>query len=237
MCDFVPSKPLTARKGRPAVSPRFLPLFPCSVLLAFVAGCAGSPPRTAKVAVHAVAPDDVGMHGNPNAPYILAGESPRLVARPTAEDAKNAMPCDPENLSVEEIAGDAHGNLRSIKLAFMNRGAIACTLGGYPAVSLLDRGGANLGTILTERVTPERVIAELSQTGHSPLGDTPEVTLMPEEVAAFQVVWTTGSGCSSVSRIVVNAPGSTRAFDIPQPMNICAGRIQVTELRLDEGNT
>lgn len=147
------------------------------------------------------------------------------------------MPCDPENLSVEEIAGDVHGNLRSIKLAFMNRGAVACTLGGYPAVSLMDRGGANIGSIVTEKITPEKVIAELSQSGRTPLGDTPEVTLMPEEVAAFQVVWTTGSACSSVSRIVVSAPGSTRAFDIAQPMSICAGRIQVTELRLDEGNT
>ncbi|MGC2635720.1 MAG: DUF4232 domain-containing protein [Acidobacteriaceae bacterium] len=219
------------------MSPRFLPLVCCSVLLASVAGCAGSHRQTANVAAHAVAPDDVALHGNPNAPYLLAGESPRLVARPTAEDAKNAMPCDPENLSVEEIAGDAHGSLRSIKLAFMNRGAVACTLGGYPAVSLMDRGGANIGSIVTDKITPEKVIAELSLSGHTPLGDTPEVTLMPDEVAAFQVVWTTGSECSSVSRIVVSAPGSTRAFDIAQPMSICAGRIQVTELRLDEGDT
>jgi hypothetical protein len=55
-------------------------------------------------------------------------------------------------------------------------------------------------------------------------------------VAAFQVVWTTGPDCSRVSRILVTAPGTRRIFSITQPLRICTGRIQVTELRLDEGD-
>jgi hypothetical protein len=62
------------------------------------------------------------------------------------------------------------------------------------------------------------------------------VTLMPQAVAAFQVVWTTGPDCSRVSRILVTAPGTRRIFSITQPLRICTGRIQVTELRLDEGD-
>jgi hypothetical protein len=34
----------------------------------------------------------------------------------------------------------------------------------------------------------------------------------------------------------VTAPGSQERFSITQPMSICAGRIQITQLRLDEGN-
>ncbi len=67
-------------------------------------------------------------------------------------------------------------------------------------------------------------------------GPSAAVTLMPHAVAAFQVVWTTGSECSRVDRIQITAPGSRRTFGITQPMKICTGQIQVTELRLDEGD-
>jgi hypothetical protein len=67
-------------------------------------------------------------------------------------------------------------------------------------------------------------------------GAAASVTLMPHAVAAFQLVWTSGPACSSVSRIIVTAPGTERAFSVPQPMRICTGRIQVTALRLDEGD-
>ncbi|MGC2298231.1 MAG: hypothetical protein WA476_05465, partial [Acidobacteriaceae bacterium] len=59
---------------------------------------------------------------------------------------------------------------------------------------------------------------------------------MPHAVAAFEVVWTSGPECSRVAKILVTAPGTRRAFAILQPLRICTGRIQVTELRLDEGD-
>lgn len=208
------------------------------VCLTLCLGCAGSHSgRIRTVAATSIAPDDAAMHPNPNAPYLVAGMGPKLIPRAAAMDTSHAGPCDPEVLSVEEIAGDVNGSFRSVKLAFMNRGATPCKLGGYPGVSLIDAQGEVIGKISIERVTPEKVVAELSHNVPGGTGDaTPEVMLLPHEVAAFQVAWTTGPNCSAVSRIVVTAPGSERTFGISQPLTICAGRIQVTALRLDEGN-
>ena len=207
-------------------------------VLAVCAGCAGTGSTgKAKLAAQGIAPDDVALHPNPNAPYILPGETPHLVARATALDAENAGPCDPDVLSVEEIAGDASGTFRSVKLAFMNRGAMPCKLGGYPSVALVTAEGENVGSIAIEKVTASQVVAEFERARSPETGaPAPNVTLMPHAVAAFEVVWTTGAECSRVARILVTAPGTRRSFSIVQPLRICTGKIQVTELRLDEGN-
>ena len=144
---------------------------------------------------------------------------------------------DTDVLSVDEIAGTANGNYRSVKLAFMNRGPIPCTLGGYPSVSLFDAEGQSIGNIEMEKVTAEKVTAEFSE-APTPASAAPtaQVTLMPHAVAAFEVVWSAGTNCSKVARILVRAPGTEKTFAIARPMSICTGRIQVTQLRLDEGN-
>ncbi|HUB19602.1 MAG TPA: DUF4232 domain-containing protein [Acidobacteriaceae bacterium] len=215
-----------------------IPAVAAGCVAAVCAGCAGSGGTRARLAAQGVAPDDVGMHANPNAPYILPGsEMPHLIARATEQEAENAGPCDPDVLSVEEIAGDANGIFRSVKLAFMNRGAAPCKVGGYPSVALVDAQGENIGSLSMEKVSSTEVVAELSNTHAAGSGAaTPWVTLMPHAVAAFQVAWTTGPECPRVSRILVTAPGTRRAFSINQPLQICSGRIQVTELRLDQGD-
>lgn len=209
----------------------------CTVVVC--SGCAGSGKTgQPKLAAQGIAPDDVALHPNPNAPYILPGsETPHLIARATALEAQNAGLCDPDVLSVEEIAGDASGVFHSVKLAFMNRGAAPCRLGGYPGVALVNADGENVGSISMEKVSSAEVVAELSNTrAAASSGPAPAVTLMPHAVAAFQVVWTTGPECSRVAHILVTAPGTRRSFSINQPLRICTGRIQVTELRLDEGD-
>jgi hypothetical protein len=221
------------------MSPRSrFPAVVASLVLATSLGCAGSRPRSAKLVMsQGAAPDDVALHGNPNAPYITAGGTPKLVPRATETDAKDARPCDPNVLSVDEIAGNANANTRSVKLAFMNRGATPCILGGYPRVSLLGADGQKIGSISVEKVTSDQVVAELSQASTASTGaETAQLTLMPRQVAAFEVVWTTGPDCSRVARIAVQAPGLEHAFSIAQPMRICAGQIRVTALRLDEGD-
>jgi Protein of unknown function (DUF4232) len=210
-------------------------------LLAFVcAGCAASRPGSrTNVAARAGAPDDAAMHVNPNAPFMTPGGTPRLIPRATAQDAQDARPCDADALSVEEVSANVNGNYRSVKLAFMNRGGVPCLLGGYPTVALESPEGQSIGSVGIEKVTPEKVDAELSQTAPANASDAqpvPAVTLMPHQVAAFQVLWSTGAGCPTASHILLSAPGSQKLFAIPQPMAVCAGRIQVTELRLDQGN-
>jgi hypothetical protein len=221
------------------VSPHKLALAVISLLAFVCAGCAGSRPgSTRTVSAHAGAPDDAAMHANPNAPYITAGGTPKLISRATATDTQNAQPCDADVLSVEEISANVNGNYRSVKLAFMNRGGAPCILGGYPTVALRNLAGEPIGSIAIEKVTPEKVDAELSQTAPASPSEAqpmPQVTLMPHQVAAFQVAWSTGAGCATASHIFLSAPGTQKLFAIPQPMVVCSGRIQVTELRLDEG--
>jgi hypothetical protein len=223
------------------VSPHKLILATSSILLVLVcAGCAGSRPGSKMtVSARAGAPDDAAMHVNPNAPFITPGGTPRLIPRATAIDALGAQPCSPDALSVEEISANVNGNYRSVKLAFMNRGGMACLLGGYPAVSLRDQEGQPIGSVSIDKVTPEKVDAELSPNPAAAGASTepmPHVTLMPHQVAAFQVAWSTGTGCPTASHILLSAPGTEKLFAISQPMVVCSGRIQVTELRLDEGN-
>jgi len=225
------------------VSPHRWALAVSCVLAALVcAGCAGARPGSRMtVAARAGAPDDAAMHVNPNAPYITQGGTPKLIPRATETDAQNAQPCDPDSLSVEEVSANVNGSYRSVKLAFMNRGGFPCLLGGYPMVSLSLRNqeGEPIGSVAIEKVTPEKIDAELSQgpTGSTPAAQpSPHVTLMPHQVAAFQVAWSTGSNCPVASHILLSAPGTEKLFAIPQPMVVCAGRIQVTALRLDEGN-
>lgn len=223
------------------MSPHKWALAASCVFLVFVcAGCAGSRPGSrTTVAARAGAPDDAAMHVNPNAPFITPGGTPKLIARATETDVKDAKPCDPDVLSVEQVSGNMNGSYRSVKLAFMNRGAVPCLLGGYPTLSLHDPQGHEIGSIVIEKVSPEKVDAELSQApaGNAPGAQPmPHVTLMPHAVAAFQVAWSTGAGCPVASHILLSAPGTEKLFAIPQPMTVCAGRIQVTALRLDEGN-
>ncbi|HEX4036661.1 MAG TPA: DUF4232 domain-containing protein [Acidobacteriaceae bacterium] len=209
-----------------------------TLVLAVCAGCAGNGSAgKAHLAAAGIAPDDAALHPNRNAPYMTEVATPRLIPRATAEDAEHAGPCDPEVLSVEEIAGDSNGIFRSVKLAFMNRGAMPCRLGGYPGVALVDAEGGVIGSVSLEKIGQSEVVAELGRKQPAEAGaPAPSVTLMPHAVAAFQIVWTTGAACSSVSRIIVTAPGTERAFSVPQPMRICTGRIQVTAVRLDEGD-
>jgi hypothetical protein len=235
---------------RPAHWPALLAI---AALTASLAGCTGAH-RTAGtgVAAHALAPDDAPLHPNRNAQYTEIDSTPRLVPRPSAEDAASAQPCEDHVLSVSEIAANVNGNYRSIRLAFLNRGATACKLGGYPKIALLGSGGGKAGSIAIEKATSSTILAEMSETGSltktavatdpatesgtNPGPDaSPEVILMPHSVAAFQLVWQSGPDCRSVSGIEVTAPGTAHAWPIPHPLTVCAGRIQVTALRLDDG--
>ncbi|MBT9332740.1 DUF4232 domain-containing protein [Paracidobacterium acidisoli] len=213
-----------------------------------LAGCAGSHRMTAaNLKPAALAPDDAPLHPNRNAPYTMPASAPQLVARPTADDAANAAACGDEVLSVSEIAANVNGAYRSVKLAFMNRGAAACRLGGYPEIALLNEGGDRIGSIAIDKVSTSAMTAEMTPADamkgmtktaavSTPAVAAPEVVLMPHSVAAFQVIWQFGPECPAVSQIEVTAPGTTKTFTISRPLTVCAGRIQVTALQPDAGD-
>lgn len=214
------------------------------LLLLLGAGCAGGPPMET-VLPQAVAPSQ-SQHPDPNAPYVVRAPTRNVAAQPTPAAAAEAPPCTPEALKVEEIAGNTHGSWHSIKVGFRNEAGAACRLSGYPLVALFNPEGQSVGSIAVERTTAEEVRAELAEespaTAQKPAppqdgtNSSQHVVLMPKGVAAFQVVWAAGANCSSVARLLVTPPGTTRTFSVAQPMNVCTGRIQVTPLGPDQGD-
>jgi len=168
---------------------------------------------------------------------MVPAARPRPNPSPILETADDAPPCNPGVLSIEEIAGNANGIFRSVKLAFRNRGSLPCRLAGYPTVALLGAEGEMLSSIAMEKVASADAMAELSPSRlPATAGPSPEVTLMPHAVAAFEVLWTTAPECPAISRLLVSAPGTGRVFAVTQPMRVCSGRMQVTDLKPDQGD-
>jgi len=225
-------------------------------------GCAVTSPAAAVLA-QAVAPVQ-SQRPDPNAPYMIPAPVHPVAAQVAPVAAGQASPCSPDALKVQEIAGNMHGDYHSIKLGFRNQTGVACRLSGYPMVALFNGQGQNLGSIAVERTTTAEVRAELGepapqragapgspQSANGPASSaaalepvsagtvgssSPVVVVMPKEVAAFQVVWSAGENCSSVARLLITPPGTTRTFSVSQPMSVCGGRIQVTPLSLDQGD-
>lgn len=198
-------------------------------LLALCAGCAGSHPARSEVN------GPGSQRPNPNAPYLVPAPSHQAV-QTAAIPPQNVPQCDPRVLRIEQISGNSSGQTHAAKLAFINTGSAPCHLGGYPLVALPPRvKGASM--LVARHATWAQVQSELTpskpQTG---IPGGAELTLMPHGVAAFEAAWTSGKDCPGVPRMLVTPPGTNRVFAVSQPTRICAGSIQVTDLRLDPSN-
>lgn len=230
---FAVTSQLVIEKER-TVFPRMLVLAFAAVLTGglLVGGMSGAP---AFAAVPHNSTPAAQQRPDPNAPYAVPAPTRNVTPTPSALVAADAMPCTPENLSVQEIAGNVHGTWHSAKLAFRNQGKKACRLSGYPIVAVLDAQGRSVGSVAVEKATAEEVMQEMAET--PPAEQTPagpsSVVLVPHAVAAFQVVWTAGDACPSVARLLLTPPGTSHAFSVAQPIRICGGRLQVTSLQLD----
>ncbi|GEM_PF-2784303 len=181
--------------------------------------------------------------GNPNAPYLVAAgnKPPQLMRRSDADTASNttsAEPCDGKNLSVTEIAAAVNGDYHAVKLAFYNQGLTACKLGGFPTVSLLDKNGNPVSSVSVQKVTESTVRAKLDEGSVQQASAAPQAHLViaPRAEAWFQMGWTTGDGCPTISRISVSAPGSTETFTINHPLAVCDGRVEITSLHPDNAD-
>lgn len=172
---------------------------------------------------------------NPNAPYLVAA-GPQLVKRSEAGASAAASPCEGKDLSITEIAAAVNGDYRAIKLAFDNDGLAPCRIGGYPAISLLDKTGTPVANLVVDRVSASSISARLAQGPVRAAVSKPEaqVTIDPKGEAWFQVGWSTGEGCPVVARINVTAPGSTQSFSVNHPLAICDGHVEITTLHADE---
>ena len=152
-------------------------------------------------------------------------------SRPVAAVAPppSGAPCAAENLRLAVEGGDAGMGHRVTTLALRNTGPSACTVTGYPSVSLLD-GDGKLLTGVRAAQAPGNYFAQ----GRAP---TP-VEIRPQQAAWFDLAWTViphedkgETTCPSAKTVRVTAPGAASAIALPLAFTPCGGQVEVSPLR------
>jgi len=152
-------------------------------------------------------------------------------SRPVAAVAPppSGAPCAAENLRLTVEGGDAGMGHRVTTLALRNAGPSACTVTGYPSVSLLD-GDGKLLTGVRAAQAPGNYFAR----GRAP---TP-VEIRPQQAAWFDLAWSViphedkgETTCPSAKTVRVTAPGAASAIALPLAFTPCGGQVEVSPLR------
>ncbi|MFN3930247.1 MAG: DUF4232 domain-containing protein [Brevundimonas sp.] len=140
-----------------------------------------------------------------------------------------APPCNGPQLRLSAEGGDAGAGNRAAILGVQNIGAEACSLTGYPTVTLQDAQSRPLAAVR----------AEQSLGSYFRQGEIPgPVELAPQAKAFFDVAWNVvpdesqgQKTCPSAARIRITAPGDTSPVALAQPFTPCGGRIRVSPFR------
>lgn len=152
-------------------------------------------------------------------------------SRPVAAVAPppSGAPCAAETLRLAVEGGDAGMGHRVTTLALRNTGPSACTVTGYPAVSLLD-GEGKLLTGVRAVPAPGNYFAQ----GRTP---TP-VEIRPQQAAWFDLAWSViphedkdETTCPSAKTVRVTAPGAASTIALPLAFTPCGGQVEVSPLR------
>ncbi|MBU1383359.1 MAG: DUF4232 domain-containing protein [Alphaproteobacteria bacterium] len=159
-----------------------------------------------------------------------------LVVPPPADAAAGdqapaaaAPPCRGPQLKLSAEGGDAGAGNRVSILGVQNIGAAACSLTGYPIVTLQDAQGGPIGAVR----------AEQSLGSYFRQGEIPgPVELAPQAKAFFDIAWNVvpdesqgQKTCPSAARIRITAPGDTSPVALAQAFTPCGGRIRVSPFR------
>lgn len=163
------------------------------------------------------------------APATSRVAPPPAAVEPSAPASAVAPPCKGPQLKISAEGGDAGAGNRVSILGVQNVGAQACSLTGYPTVTLQDRQGRVL----------DSVRAEQNPGSYFRQGQTPTpVVLAPQEKGFFDIAWnvvpdeTEGqTTCPSAARIRVTAPADTSPVNLAQSFTPCGGRIRVSPFR------
>lgn len=138
-------------------------------------------------------------------------------------------PCTSGQLKLSADGGDAGMGHRLVTLGVQNIGPQACSITGYPTVTLLDGRGRSVTTIKIDQ-HPGSYLSS----GRAP---TP-VNLAPQSKGYFDLAWTVvpneGAGekvCPNVASIRFTAPGDTGSTTYAQALTPCGGRMDLSPIR------
>lgn len=138
-------------------------------------------------------------------------------------------PCKGGQLTLSADGGDAGMGNRVAIVGVRNAGTEACSLTGYPAVTVQDRQNRNLTAIRSE-TSPGSYL----RAGQAPS----PVNLAPNAKAFFDIAWNVvpneGQGqttCPSVTRVRATVPGDATAMTLAQAFTPCGGRVRISPFR------
>jgi membrane-bound inhibitor of C-type lysozyme len=141
-----------------------------------------------------------------------------------------SMPCKGPQLKLAAEGGDAGAGNRVRNFSLQNVGTQACSLTGYPGVTLQDARGRAVTSIRADQ-SPGSYFRQ----GQAP---TP-VEIAPQAKAYFETAWnvvpdeTMQKSCPSVATLRVTAPGDTAAVSLPFEFQPCGGKIRVSPIRAE----
>ena len=140
------------------------------------------------------------------------------------------QPCRSPALSLTQVGSAAGAGQRYATFAFRNEGSVACTLQGYPGLSLQGDDGALRTDLRIEREAG----------AYYPDGEEPGVvTLEPQGQAFFDIHTTAVAGeiagetepCRAVARLRVSPPDDPGSVAFAFQANPCNGRVRVSPFR------
>lgn len=152
-------------------------------------------------------------------------------SRPVAASAPppSGAPCSGADLRLAVEGGDAGMGHRVTTLALRNAGAAACTVTGYPAVTLLDDRGQTLTSVRGVQA-PGNYFAQ----GRAPA----PVAVEPRQAAYFDLAWSVmphedqgETACPSVKTVRVTAPSATAPIGLALAFTPCGGQVEISPLR------
>lgn len=140
-----------------------------------------------------------------------------------------ALPCKGPQLKLSAEGGDAGAGNRVSIVGVQNVGSQACSLTGYPNVTLQDAQGRNLTTIRAEQTPGSYLMA-----GQAPA----PVELAPQAKAFVDLAWNVvpneGNGqttCPQAARVRMTMPGDTSVVTLTQTLTPCGGRVRISPFR------
>ena len=160
---------------------------------------------------------------------VLPPQTPGEPAGLEVVDSNMAPPCRGPALRLVREGGDAGAGNRQVVLSLTNAGSTACSVRGYPGLTLRDADGDDLDQV--------RTVEQLGN--YFRAGQTPEaVELEPGAKAYFDLSYSAvphenlgETRCPSVAEVIATAPGDTADIPLDLESQPCGRQVRVSPLR------
>ena len=158
-------------------------------------------------------------------PVAALAPAPNAPGQPVS----SLTPCVGSDLRLSVEGGDAGMGNRVTTLALQNVGAQACSLTGYPTVTLADAGGRAMPTVRAVHEPGNYFAQNAAPTA---------VPLKPQTKAFFDLAWNVvpheaegEKTCPEAKTLRLTTPGDTALVSLPLALTPCGRQIRVSPFR------